>query len=52
MSDDAIVTEMINFIEEKEKEIQRNRLGNDSQVRKNVIDSIIKKLGECTKNEN
>lgn len=53
MSDDNLIVEtMIEFITEKEKEIQRNRLVvSESQTKNNVVKAIIKKLEECTKNE-
>ena len=52
MSDDEIVSAMIDFVDAKEKEIQKSRLGNDTQVKNTVIKFIISKLEEYTNDEN
>ena len=45
MSDQqAIVTEMISFIEAKEKELQQNKLLSDQQAKNDTIKAILKKL--------
>lgn len=51
MNDEIIVKKMIEFVEETESEIQKNRLINDPQTKYNAIKSIINRLEECVKNE-
>ena len=52
MNDEKIVNNMINFIEEKEKEIQQSKLKSDSQLKTDVVKSILDKLDSEIKDEN
>lgn len=47
----TIVTEMIAFIESKERELQQNKLLTDQQAKNDTIKAIIDKL-EAETNEN
>lgn len=46
-----IVTEMISFIENKERELQQNKLLSDQQAKNDTIKAILDKL-EAETNEN
>ena len=52
MNDEKIVNNMINFIEEKEKEIPQSKLKSDSQLKTDVVKSILDKLESEIKDEN
>lgn len=51
MSDHAIVENMIRFIEEKERQLQVERL-TTGQVRSDIVKSILDELERETANEN
>lgn len=52
MNEKEIVTDMISFIETKERELQFNKMNADTQVRNDVVKSILDELERVTKNEN
>lgn len=52
MSDERIVQHMIDFIDEKEREIQANKLSNDVQAKNDVVKAILKELERETTDEN
>lgn len=52
MSSQAITRHMVEFIEEKEKEIQADRLNAGNRLKKNVVQSILDELDAEVKNEN
>ncbi len=52
MSDNQIVKHMIDFIEEKERELQASKMGTDTQAKNGIIRSIISELERELKNEN
>ena len=51
MNEQQIVTEMISFIETKERELQQNKLLADQQAKTDTIKAILDKL-EAETNEN
>lgn len=52
MSSQAILQHMIEFIEEKEKELQADRFNAGNKAKKNVVLSILDELDTEVKNEN
>lgn len=52
MSSQVITRHMVEFIEEKEKEIQADRLNAGNRLKKNVVQSILDELDAEVKNEN
>lgn len=52
MSDEKIVQHMIDFIDEKEREIQAKKLSNDVQAKNDVVKAILKELERETSDEN
>ena len=48
MNEQEIVSQMITFIEEKERQLQNNRLSADNQQRNNVVQSILDELERVT----
>ena len=48
---DNIVKHMIDFIEEKEKQLQASKFANDNQAKADVVKSILDELERETKNE-
>ena len=48
MNEQKIVSQMITFIEEKERQLQNNRLAADNQQRNNVVQSILDELERVT----
>lgn len=52
MTEQNVVQHMIDFVEEKERELQNERLSNDPQAKANVIKSILDELERVTANEN
>ena len=48
MNEQEIVSQMITFIEEKERQLQSNRLAADNQQRNNVVQSILDELERVT----
>lgn len=51
MSKQEIVTNMITFIEKKERELQINKMSADTQVKNDVVKSILDELERVTNNE-
>lgn len=49
---DKIVEHMIEFIEEKEKQLQASKFANDNQARADVVKTIIDELEREIGNEN
>ena len=48
MNEQEIVSHMITFIEEKERQLQNSRLAADNQQRNNVVQSILDELERVT----
>ena len=48
MNEQEIVSQMITFIEEKERQLQKSRLAADNQQRNNVVQSILDELERVT----
>ena len=48
MNEQEIVSQMITFIEEKERQLQNSRLAADNQQRNNVVQSILDELERVT----
>ena len=48
MNEQEIVSQMITFIEEKERQLQNSRLVADNQQRNNVVQSILDELERVT----
>ena len=51
MSENEIVTSMIGFIENKERELQLNKMSADSQIKNDVVKMILDELERATNNE-
>ena len=51
MSEKEIVTNMIDFIENKERELQLNKMSADSQIKNDVVKMILDELERATNNE-
>lgn len=51
MNDQEVKQEMIDFIEQKEKELQQEKFLSASQIKNDVVKSIMTKLDEVIKNE-
>lgn len=48
MNDSKIVRNMVEFIEAKERQMQNNKLGADSQIKNDIVKSILDELErEC-----
>lgn len=52
MNEQAIVAEMIAFIEKKERELQANKMSADNHAKNDVVKSIMDELERKTTNEN
>lgn len=52
MNDDKIVKNLISFIETKERELQINKMTNDSQAKNDIVKSILDELESEVANEN
>lgn len=48
MNEQEIVSHMITFIEEKERQLQSNRLAADNQTKNDVVKSILDELERVT----
>lgn len=51
MNSQSVVQHMIDFIEEKEKELQADKLNTGNKSKKNVVQSILDELDTEVKNE-
>lgn len=51
MNDSGIVNNMIQFIEEKEKQLQAAKLANENQGKTDIVKSILDQLEREIKNE-
>ena len=51
MSEKEIVTNMIDFIENKERELQLNKMSADSQLKNDVVKMILDELERATNDE-
>lgn len=49
MNEQKIISLMIDFIEEKEKKYQGDKLIKDNQIKGDIVKSILDKLEEVTK---
>ena len=52
MNEQAIVKNMIDFIEKKEREIQANKMNAENYAKGDVVKSILDELERETTNEN
>ncbi len=52
MSSQEVVQHMVDFIEEKEKELQSDKFNSGGKTKKNVVQSILDELDSEVKNEN
>ena len=52
MNEKEIVTNMISFLEKKERELQFNKMSADTQTRNDVVKSILDELERVTTDEN
>ena len=52
MNEQAIVDKMIAFIEQKERELQANKMSADNHAKSDVVKSIMDELERETTNEN
>lgn len=52
MNERDVVSQMIAFIENKERELQSNKMSSDSQAKNDVVKSILDELERVTTNEN
>ena len=52
MNEQEVVSQMITFIEEKERQLQNNRLAADNQLRNNIVQAILDELERVTADEN
>lgn len=46
-----IIKHMIDYIEDKERQLQIDKLSNDQQAKKGIVKSILDELERNTKNE-
>ena len=51
MSENAVVQRMIEFIEEKERQVQAAKIANDNQIKTSVVKSILDELEREMNNE-
>ncbi len=52
MNDDKIIKNLISFIETKERELQINKMTNDSQAKNDIVKLILDELESEIANEN
>lgn len=52
MNDNNTVKKMIDFIEEKERQIQMAKFSNESQIKNDVVKAILDELEKEVSNEN
>lgn len=52
MNEKEIVTAMISFIENKERELQSSKMSVDTQTKNDVVKSILDELERVTADEN
>ena len=52
MNEQAIVDKMISFIEQKERELQANKMSADNHANNDLVKSIMDELERETTNEN
>lgn len=52
MNNQMIVQHMVDFIENKEKELQADKLNTDTKAKKGIVQSILDELDSEVKNEN
>ena len=52
MNEHAVVDKMIAFIEQKERELQANKMSADNHAKNDVVKSIMDELERETTNEN
>lgn len=52
MNEQTIVEKMIAFIEQKERELQANKMSADNRTKNDVVKSIMDELERETTNEN
>lgn len=52
MNNDKIVEKMIEFIQEKERQLQVDKLASDGSTKTDVVKAILDELERVSKNEN
>ncbi len=52
MNEHDVVVGMIAFIEKKERDLQSNKMGADSQAKNDIVKSILDELERMTSDEN
>lgn len=52
MNDADIISNMISFIEKKERAAQASRLNSDTQIKTDVVKAVLDELDREIKNEN
>lgn len=52
MNEQEVVTEMIAFVEKKERDLQSSKMSADTQARNDVVKSILDELERMTSDEN
>lgn len=52
MSEQDVVSNMISFVEKKERELQSSKMNADTQAKNDVIKSILDELERVTTDEN
>lgn len=52
MNEREIISEMIAFIEKKERDLQSSKMSADSQARNDIVKSILDELERVTADEN
>lgn len=52
MNDEQIISAMISFIEDKEKELQIKKMIADNQSKSDIVNSILNELERMTTHEN
>lgn len=52
MNEQIVIDKMIDFIEEKERQLQIEKLSNDSNAKKDIVKAILDKLDKEISNEN
>lgn len=52
MNEQEVICQIITFIEEKERQLQNNRLSAENQKRNNIVQTILDELERVTADEN
>lgn len=52
MNKEAVITHMIEFIKDKEEQLQNNKLATESQIKSDIVKAIIDELDREVTHEN